>query len=50
MTPRGRLDERCFLEWIKGCVLLVFLTIALGGAWILSASLLLWMMAWWWPL
>jgi len=46
MTPRGRLDERCFIEWLKGCVLLIVLAVAFGGGWLFSSMLLWWMLSW----
>jgi len=30
MTPRGRLDERCFTDWLKGCVVLIGMTLVLA--------------------
>jgi hypothetical protein len=30
MTPRGRLDERCFTEWLHGVVILALFTCLVG--------------------
>ena len=46
MTPRGKLDERCFTEWLKGCVFLGALTCVLGMVWLMSSILLWWMLSW----